>query len=160
MSTSEPKLPTSKQIKLIEAITYMLNTVGKLRDQGISQQDFPAELLDIRDTLHSLHSTMAMNLPPSGKDFLMRSAIKVPVKNPEQGKVLEKKLFQLGFGYFITGDVVQVPTANDNLLGLKINKRGHISSFVVGEDESYFESDLSRLVPAADVLKAKSHEDL
>lgn len=160
MDAPTSRLTTSKQIKLIEAVTFMLNTIGKLRDQGIALEDFPPELADIRSSLHVIHSSMTQSLSVPGRDYLMRSAIKIPAKNPEQGRMLERKLFELGFGYFIAGDVIQLPTTNDQLLGLRVNKRGHISSFISGEDESYFESDLSRLVQPGDVLKAKTHADL
>jgi hypothetical protein len=153
-------LTTSKQIKLIEAVTFMIHTMGKLRDQGINQEDFPPDLLAVKGILHLVHADLASSLPQSGKDFLMSAAIKVPIANMEQGKQLEKKLFSLGFGYFVGGEVVQRPTSQTNLLGLKVNKRGHISSFLSDEDEMYFETDLSRLVPAESVFRARSYTDL
>ena len=153
-------LTTSKQIKLIEAVTYMIHTLGKLRDQGINQEDFPSDLLAVKAILHLVHADLSVSLPQSGKEYLMSSAIKVPIHNSGQGTELEKKLFSLGFGYFIGGEVVQRHTSQQNLLGLKINKRGHISSFLSGEDEMYFESDLSRLVLPEKVLRARSYTDL
>lgn len=153
-------LTTSKQIKLIEAVTFMIHTMGKLRDQGINQEDFPADLLAVKSILHLVHADLTGSLPQSGKDFLMSAAIKIPVASIDQGKQLEKKLFSLGFGYFVGGEVVQRPTSQETLLGLKVNKRGHISSFLSGEDEMYFESDLSRLVPAEKVFRARNYTEI
>jgi hypothetical protein len=159
MSTNQD-LPVSKRIKLIEAVTFMLGTFGKLRDQGVSPADFPEELTQVFDTLQMIHAAMASDLPANGREHLARESVKIPVSDNRAARQIETKLFQLGFGYLLKGEIRQLPVAFDDLIGFRINRRGHMTAFLKGQDDIYFENDLSRVVQPEKVLKAKTYADI
>ena len=153
-------LSTSKQIKLIEAVSYMAGTLGKLRDQGIAKSELPEELLLLRAMLHDTYEKLTRDLSEQGQAFLASSGLKVRVSNPEECHRIETKLFDIGFCYLNGGNIVQTPSAGADVMGIRVNKRGHMTPYIKGEDDRFFDMDLSREVSTEEVLKARKHDDI
>lgn len=153
-------LPVSKQIKIIEAMSFMLASFGKLREQGVQTTDLPDEMKQVQDTLNAMYAHMTDALPTNGKEYLAREAIKIVAPDDAAARLIESKLFELGFGYLLKGTIRQEPTTLARLQGFRVTKRGHMTAFVRDDDDTQFNSDLARAVDYIKVMKAKKSSDL